>query len=206
MRRDAIVTKKLESSFLSCGTDMLQLLKLLFIDSQPYSNYLKRLLIINKRDCLADKQEYKDLVSGIGLKKMIDEGYVHFNESRLLFAEHEDVKTYLIINFHQFTPNKENNKFRDCTVEFDIVCNRDSQVIDNYVNRGHAIAGYIDGVLNLVNENSLNTAAGKQLSGMGQYTFSGMDEISVDEHLTLYCLTYRATHFVEDKGLVPSDK
>lgn len=206
MRRDAVVTKRLESSFLSCDKDMEQILKLLFVESAPYSNYLKRLLIINERDCLEDKQEYKDLVSNLGLGRLIEEGYIHFNESRLKFSEHQDLKAYLIINFRQFTPNRDNPKFRNCTVEFDIVCNRDSTVLNNYKHRGYAIAGYIDGILNLVNERALNTSSGKMLSGMGNYVFSGCDEESLDEHLTLICLTYRATHFVEDAGEVPANK
>lgn len=108
-----------------------------------------------------------------------------------------------MVTFDQFTPNRRNPKFRDCTVEFDIIVNHDAWNLNNYKVRALAIAGYIDGILNLVNENTLNqSAAAHALSGLGLYTFAGCNEFNWDEHLGGYCLTYRAVHFTEDKGSI----
>ena len=43
------------SSFLSCEKDLQTILRKLFIESQPYSDALKRLLVINTKDCLDNK-------------------------------------------------------------------------------------------------------------------------------------------------------
>ena len=49
------LTKKIQSSFLSCEKDTEAIIKKLFVDSRPYSDELKRLLLINTKDCLDDK-------------------------------------------------------------------------------------------------------------------------------------------------------
>ena len=43
-----------KSSFLSCEKDAETIVKKLFVDSRPYSDMLKRLLLINTPDCLND--------------------------------------------------------------------------------------------------------------------------------------------------------
>ena len=55
MKRNLVRTEPLTSSFLSCEKDTETIIRRLFIDNQPYSNELKRLLIINNPDCLQDK-------------------------------------------------------------------------------------------------------------------------------------------------------
>jgi len=52
MRKDLVKIQPLRSSFLSCEKDTETILKTLFVDSKPYSDILKRLLIINNPDCL----------------------------------------------------------------------------------------------------------------------------------------------------------
>jgi hypothetical protein len=60
MRKDLISFKPVYSSLLTCDKDVEKILKTLFISSKPYSDILKRLLIINSKDCLdLSKQEYK---------------------------------------------------------------------------------------------------------------------------------------------------
>ena len=46
MRRDTALAKPIKSSFLSCEKDAEEIIKKLFVSSQPYSDLLKRLLII----------------------------------------------------------------------------------------------------------------------------------------------------------------
>ena len=43
------------SSFLSCEKDLQEILRKLFVESQPYSDELKRLLVINAKDCLDNR-------------------------------------------------------------------------------------------------------------------------------------------------------
>jgi hypothetical protein len=68
------------SSFLSCEKDLETILRKLFIESQPYSNELKKLLIINTKDCLDNKSNpiYQNAIKDMSLAKMREKGYLKF--------------------------------------------------------------------------------------------------------------------------------
>jgi len=73
MRKDLILNKTVYSSFLSLDKDIEKILELLFITSKPYSDILKRLLIINNNDCLDTTNEnYKKIIDNYSLSKMIE--------------------------------------------------------------------------------------------------------------------------------------
>ena len=126
MRKDLIM-RDFQSSFLSCENDTEKILRKLFIESKPYCDELKRLLVINAKDCLdnLDNEVYKKKIQ-----------------------ENEEVKAYIIISFDNFTPNANNPQFRDCFVHFDIICHTDYWDLGDYRLRPLKIAGYIDGILN----------------------------------------------------------
>ena len=80
MRKDLISFKPIYSSFLTCDKDIEALLKTLFVSSRPYSNLLKRLLIINNKDCLdTTNQDYQKVIDNFSLGDLIDKGYVRLN-------------------------------------------------------------------------------------------------------------------------------
>lgn len=189
MKRDLVRTQPLDSSFMSYEKDVETILKKLFITSQPYSDELKRLLVINAKDCLTNtsSEVYKTELQKMNLKTMMDLGYIKL-EPKIRMAEHEEVKAYLIIAFDNFTPNVTNPYFRDCTVYFDILCLTDYWQLDNYQIRPLKIAGYIDGLLN-------NT----HLSGIGTFNFLGCKELVLNEDVSGYTLMYRAVHGNDDK-------
>jgi len=57
MKKDLVLSPtEFTSSFLSCEKDLEVILKKLFIESQPYSDELKKLLVINTKDCLDNKE------------------------------------------------------------------------------------------------------------------------------------------------------
>ena len=58
-----------KNSFLSCEKDTELILKKLFIDTRPYSDELKRLLLINTKDCLDDRTNpvYKEKIENTSL-------------------------------------------------------------------------------------------------------------------------------------------
>ena len=113
MRRDAIIppSHSVASSFLSCEKDFETILKKLFVTSKPYSDVLKKLLIINMSDCLDENSEHKEVYEKIikekSLKDLIEEGYIKM-EPKIQMPEHEEVKSYIIISFDNFTPNESN--------------------------------------------------------------------------------------------------
>lgn len=178
---------QLESSFLSCEKDTETILRRLFIESQPHNQTLKRLLVINTKDCLTNLDEpiYKKKLAEMNLPKLVQEGYVKL-APKIRIPEHEEIKVYLILTYDNFVPTS-NPKFRDCTIHFDIICHTDYWQMDNYQIRPLKIAGFIDGILN-----------NAKLSGIGTLQFMGCKELVLDEVLSGYCLTYLATHGSDD--------
>ena len=177
----------IQSSFLSCEKDTELILNRLFIDGKQYSRWLKRLLIINNKDCLdKDITKYDDIVDKFSVSDLIDKQYIR-TTPRLELNEHEDVQSYILLNFDNFTTNSVNNQFRDCIINFDIICHTKQWDLNDLRVRPLMIAGYIDGILNL----------GK-LSGVGETVFLGCNELILDQNLAGYTLSYQVVHFSED--------
>jgi hypothetical protein len=189
MRKDLIRLPALNSSFLSCEKDIELILRRLFVESRPYSDELKRLLVISAKDCLDNttNTQYQEKLKEMTVAKMVEDGYIRL-EPKLRFPEHEQVKSYIIVSFDNFTMNTTNPQFRDCTVSFDIICHTDYWDIGNYRLRPLKICGYIDGLLN-------NT----KLTGIGQFNFLGCNELILNEDLAGYTLMYQAVHGTDDQ-------
>lgn len=188
MKRDLVRLPRLDSSFLSCEKDTETILRKLFIESQPYSNQLKKLLVINTKDCLDEENEekYLEIINQMTLSQMREKGYFKL-EPKIRMLEHQEIKAYMIISFDNFTPNASNPQYRDCNVNFDILCHTDYWDIGNYRLRPFKIIGIVDGLLN-----------NSKLSGIGVLNFAGCDGLVLDENLSGYTLTYRATHMTDD--------
>lgn len=189
MRRDTRTTMSCNSSFLSCEKDTETILRRLFVESYPYSDILKRLLVINTKDCLDNNKSevINKTISEMTIAKMRQEGYIKL-EPKIKMPEHEEVKAYIIISFDNFTPNETNPFYRDCTISFDIICHTDYWDIGNYRLRPLKIAGYIDGLLNNC-----------RLSGIGILNFLGASQLVLNQDLSGYTLTYRAVHGNDDR-------
>ena len=189
MKRDlALRPVDFTSSFLSCQKDLEEILKRLFVTSQPYSDELKRLLVINTKDCLDNKTStvYQNAIKDMSLAKLRQQGYIKF-EPKIKMSEHEQVKSYLLISFDNFRPNIRNPEFRDCSIHIDILCHTDYWDLGDFRIRPLKIAGYIDGILNKA-----------RLSGIGTFQFAGCNELVLDETLSGYTLTYSAIHGTDD--------
>lgn len=189
MKRDTILTaNRFNSSFLSCEKDIETILKKLFIESKPYSDILKRLLVINTKDCLEDNSEVVlNKIQQTTLSQLIKDKYIRLSP-KIKIEEHDEVKAYLIISSDNYTTNENNPYYRDCTITFDIICYTDYWDIGNYRLRPLKIAGYIDGILN-----------NAKLSGIGTFNFIGCNELILNETLSGYTLSYRAIHGNDDK-------
>lgn len=176
------------SSFLSCEKDLESILSRLFIESQPYSDDLKRLLVINTKDCLdnKDSQIYKDAIKDMSLAELRNKGYIKL-EPKIKMPEHEEVKSYILLSFDNFTPNAKNPQYRDCMVHIDVLCHTDYWDLGKFRLRPIKICGYIDGILNNC-----------RLSGIGTFQFAGCNELVLDETLSGYTLTYYAIHGTDD--------
>ena len=194
MKRDTIENPDLNSSFLSIEKDIERILTKLFFDHQIQNKQLLRLLVIPMKDCLTNltNEEYKKVIEETTLSTLMKDGYIKL-APKIPMPEHEKVKSYIIISFDSFSPNHTNPQFRDCVINFDIICHTDYWTMDNYQIRPLKIAGYIDGILN-------NT----KLTGIGTLNFVGCQELILDEVLSGYTLTYRAVHGSDDR--IPDDE
>ena len=190
-----LAMKPFQSSFLSCEKDTEIILRKLFIESRPYSDDLKSLLVINTPDCLEYKTNpiYSQKLKEVGLKELMEKSYIRLTP-KLNFGEFEEVKSYILISFDNFIPNAKNPQFRDCTVSFDIVCHTDHWDLGNYQLRPLKIVGFIDGIL----DNS-------RLTGIGTFQMMGCSQLILNEELSGYTLMYKAIHGSDDE-LPESDK
>ena len=187
MKRDIVMTKPLRSSFLSCEKDAETIIKKLLVTSQPYSNELKRLLVINTRDCLDNSNEnYRKIVENTSVKELMEGKYITL-VPKIKMKEHEEIKNYIVISFDNFIPTS-NPEYRDCTVHFDILCHTDYWELGDYQLRPIKIMGIIDGILDEC-----------KLSGIGTIKFAGSSELVLNEDFSGYTLTYLATHGNDDK-------
>jgi hypothetical protein len=181
--------RELDSSFLSCEKDTETILKKLFIEDRKHSEELIRLLTINTEDCLDNKESkiYQEQIKKASLKYLKENGYVRL-APKLIFPEHEEVKSYIIISFDNFTPNRTNPQFRDCIVHIDVICHTDCWDIGDFRIRPLKICGYIDGLLNE-----------SRLSGIGKLHFLGANQLVLDENLSGYSLMFEAVHGSDDE-------
>ena len=195
MKRDTRSTIPLNSSFLSFEKDLETILRALFVESYPHSDGLKRLLVLNTKDCLDNHESevYKKKIEEMTLANLIKEGYIKLNP-KIRMPEHEEVKSYIIISCDNFTSNKTNSYYRDCTLTFDVICHLDYWDIGDYRLRPIKIVGFLDGLLN-----------NAKLSGIGELNFLGCNELILNEDLAGYSLSYRAIHGNDDR-LPPKDE
>ena len=187
------MAKNFKSTFLSCETDQEKIWKRLFVESRPYSDKLKRLLVINTPDCLDEsKLQYQEVLEHVTLDFLHDRKYLR-TVPKLAFGEHEEVKAYILLEFDDFVPT-ENPHYRDCVISFSIICHLDNWELENYKLRPYQIAGYIDGLLNET-----------KLSGIGTLQFMGASELVMNEYLGGILLRYIATHGNEDREKINND-
>ena len=204
MRADVIKMRPIHSSFFSCEKDTQTILKELFVKSRPYSDYLKRLLIINNPDCLdKNNQDYQKMIDSKPLSVLRSEGYVRTNP-KIARKQFENIKSFILLTYDNFSPNSVDSKFMDCTLNFDIICYDDEWDLNNFQIRPIMIAGYIDGILNSLSDDNRiawqNRGSNNiKLSGMGEYSFLGLNLVVLNEDISMYTLSYRALHFTEDK-------
>ena len=147
MKRDTIMTQPLKSSFLSCEKDAETIIKKSFVTSKPYSDELKRLLVINTKDCLDNSNEnYRKIVENTSVKELMEGKYLTL-VPKIKIKEHEEVKNYIVLSFGNFE-GTSNPEYRDCEISFDIYCHTDYWDLGDYRIRPYKIMGIIDGILN----------------------------------------------------------
>ena len=186
IRRAPVLETNYKSSFFSYEKNLELIVKKLFVDNPTYAENLKRLLVINKPDCLATGNEaYNKLIKDYSVGRLKKEGYIR-TVPRLDLKEHEDIKSYIIIMMDDFTPTS-NDKYRDCTITFFVFSEYDYAEMDNYEYRPIKIAGYIDGIMR-----------DAKLAGIGKLQFLGAQQVPLNEYWGGMALMYITTHGEEE--------
>lgn len=182
----ALLAKNFKSTFLSCEVDQETIWRKLFVESRPYSDKLKRLLVVNTPNCLDESQkQFQEIIDKKTLHDLKEGKYLR-TVPKLTFPEHEEVKSYILLEFDGFIPT-ENPHYRDCTISFTIICHLDYWELEDYKLRPYQIAGYIDGLMNET-----------RLSGIGTLQFMGAQEVVLNEYLGGMLIRYHATHGNDD--------
>lgn len=181
-----ILRTNYKSTFLSHAEDQEIIWRKLFVESRPYSDMLKKLLIINTPDCLDRTQDqYQRKIEQYTIKDLHDNQYIKATP-KLSFGEHEEVKSYIMLDFDDFSPS-ENPRYRNCVISFTIISQLDYWELDDYQLRPWMIAGYVDGIMN-----------DTRLSGIGKLQFLGAQQLVLNEYLGGVMLRYSASHSEAD--------
>lgn len=188
MNATKTIQKVSNSSFYSAEKDTELILNKIFLSNPVCGNELKRLLMINTKDCLdKSNQNYDKIVQNTKVKELIEQGYISL-APRIELQEHEEAKGYIILTFDEFTECPTNPQYRDCLVVFDILCLTKAWQLDNLCVRPLKIAGIIDGILNKA-----------KLTGIGELNFMSCKELILNETYSGYSLIYQAVHGNDDR-------
>lgn len=163
-----------KSSFLSTDKDLS-----LIINKLLNNQRLCKMLYYTQKDCLKSE----DLTMEQRLT-LIDK------QIRIVpkLSIEKECPIYLIITFNNFSPNITNPEFRDCLINFDILCHPDHWNLGNFQLRPHKIAGEIDAMIN-----------GQKLTGIGDIQFLDGHNLVLNDQLVGMTLIYQTVHGIEDK-------
>lgn len=187
MKANLTNIKTIESSLLSIEKDFEEMIKILFVQNQPHSDELKRLLVINTKDCTDRTNVYYDrLIKDCTVAKLKEKGYIRINP-RIVYPEHEEVKSYITFAPEKIEPNGKNPQYRDTYITIDILSHCDYLDMGNFQLRPIKVAGYIDALLD-----------GAKLSGIGTLQFDGLFPLKTPTEYVGYFLRYKAVNGVDD--------
>lgn len=192
--KSRMLASDFDVSFLSMEKDKEAIIRKLFVESRPYSDYLKRLLIVNTKDCLdTTKHQYQTEIDKLSVSDLKEQGYLCFSPM-LPFEEFETSKSYLYMAFRDVAPSSYNPQFVNTSLEIMCISNMKNWELNDYAVRPWKMAGYVNGILN-----------NSRLSGIGTLQFGGASEFTWDENFGGVLLTYVGTHSTDDEEKISKE-
>ena len=170
--------KEPRSSFLSISKDTAIIMDLIL-----KNNNLKKLLHYTSKDCLSRPNLSEDESLELVGKNILLTRHVELDPA---------MNNYLLITFDGFAQSG-NPEFRTNMIEFDIFCQKEQQVLQDFELRQHRIAAEIDSMLNT-----------QRLTGLGQIEFVQAVNVVLENNFMGFCLRYRVYHGEEDKKNAPN--
>ena len=165
--------KNPESSFLIIDKDLERI-----ADRMLHNPRLLKLLYYTESECLS-----KPSLSAAQMKGLINKQIKIVPKLDV----DKDCPIFVIISFDNFTPNATNPEFRDCTVNFDILCHPDHWNLGNFQLRPYKIAGEIDALFDKT-----------KMTGIGELQFMGANNLVLNDQLMGLTLIYRSIQSTED--------
>lgn len=163
-----------KSSFLSTDKDLSLIIKKIMENQR-----LLKMLYYTQKDCLNGKDLTQQQIISMLDKQIKIVPKIEISE---------DCPIYIIISMDNFTTNSENPEFRDCTINFDILCHPDHWNMGNFQLRPYKIAGEIDAMLN-----------NQKLTGIGTLQFVTGNNLILNDDLMGISIIYSAIHGIEDQ-------
>lgn len=189
-----LLASQFDPAFANMERDLEAIIRKLFVESKPYSDDIKRLLIVNEKDCLDSSQhQYRTIVDRYSVKNLKDEGYVRVTP-KLELAEHQKSMSYIHIAFEDVVPSS-NPLYNNTTLGITCVSRLDLWDLDDYAIRPWKIAGYVHGILN-----------DAKFSGIGRLKMMGASAFSFNEELGGVKINYMAIHDISDKAEEDKDE
>lgn len=148
---------------------------------------LKKLLYYNNSDTVIDGEHQIIPVDPFAQPPVPQEkAFELFRNSIKLSPKLEveqAVRTYIFINFNNFTANDNNPAFRNNIIYFDIVCHKDNWMLKDFQLRPYKIAGELDTMFN-----------NQKLSGIGKLLFLRAEQEVYSDEFSGISLAYAAIH------------
>lgn len=166
-----------KSAFLGMDKDQARI-----IDKILSNKRLLKLLYYSTPDCMT-----KPDLTGKQIRSLIENKQIT-NVPRIKIDDNNLELSRLVISFDTFTPNKENNFYRDHIIQIQVLCPYDCWELKDFQLRPYRIAGEIDSML-----------AEKRFSGIGVLNFLRADEDIYNNYLGGITLNYLAIRGNEDK-------
>lgn len=104
-----------------------------------------------------------------------------------------DAKPYVVISIDKLVPSPNQTTFLYGVLSFDIICNFDYWLLDNYLLRPWAIAGEINGLVNK-----------SQFTDLGMADFSNARQLVLSDEIGGVSLNYIIEAFTDDIKLNPA--
>ena len=163
-----------KSSFLSVDKDFALITKKILSNQR-----LLKMLYYTEKDCLKAKDLTPEQAQSMLHKQIKIIPHIKIDK---------ECPINIIITMDNFVPSVENPEFRDCNINFDILCHPDHWNMGNFQLRPYKIAGEIDAMINE-----------QYLTGIGKTYFVTGNNLVLNDELMGISLIYHAVHGIEDQ-------
>lgn len=166
--------KEGKSSFLSVDKDLSQI-----VNKCLQNDRLCKLLYYTQKDCLSAPNLSMQQKLSLLDRQIRITPYLPISEK---------CPNYIVIKITDFTPNVTNPQFRDCSINFQILCHPDHWNLGDFALRPYKIAGELDSMFD-----------GERMTGIGMIQFNICTDLTMNDQEQGLSILYDVVHGVEDE-------